>query len=36
MQSRHILKQLKNVFPKLNYDAKKGQNGRIAVIGGSF
>ena len=36
MKTRNILKQLKNVFPQLSHDARKGENGRMAVIGGSF
>lgn len=31
-----LIKRLKNVFPDLNNHAKKGENGRIAVVGGSF
>jgi NAD(P)H-hydrate repair Nnr-like enzyme with NAD(P)H-hydrate dehydratase domain len=36
MHSKIILKKMKNVFPKLCHENKKGENGRIAVIGGSF
>lgn len=36
MQSKLILKKLKSVFPQLCHGARKGENGRVAVIGGSF
>lgn len=32
----NILKKLKDVFPDLSKRSKKGENGRIAVVGGSF
>lgn len=31
-----LIKTLRQVFPPLNSQSYKGQNGRIAVIGGSF
>jgi ATP-dependent NAD(P)H-hydrate dehydratase len=34
--SQLILKRLQKVFPVLKEDNRKGDNGRIGVIGGSF
>jgi NAD(P)H-hydrate repair Nnr-like enzyme with NAD(P)H-hydrate dehydratase domain len=34
--TKQLLPLLKSVFPPLLATSKKGDNGRIAVIGGSF
>jgi NAD(P)H-hydrate repair Nnr-like enzyme with NAD(P)H-hydrate dehydratase domain len=34
--SKEIMKLISKVFPPLLPTSKKGDNGRIAVIGGSF
>jgi NAD(P)H-hydrate repair Nnr-like enzyme with NAD(P)H-hydrate dehydratase domain len=34
--SFELMNRLKDVFPPLHNKSHKGQNGRIAVIGGSF
>lgn len=33
---QQLIKRLKGVFPDLGHRSKKGENGRIAVVGGSF
>jgi ATP-dependent NAD(P)H-hydrate dehydratase len=34
--TQQLLRRLKGVFPDLSQRTKKGENGRIAVVGGSF
>lgn len=34
--TQQLLRRLKGVFPDLGQRTKKGENGRIAVVGGSF
>jgi ATP-dependent NAD(P)H-hydrate dehydratase len=34
--TQQLLKRLKGCFPDLSHRTKKGENGRIAVVGGSF
>lgn len=34
--TQQLLKRMKLTFPDLNNRTKKGENGRIAVVGGSF
>lgn len=34
--SKELIRSLKGVFPVLTSKAHKGQNGRVAIIGGSF
>lgn len=36
MKTKDLLPILKNSFPPLKYDSRKGENGRVGVIGGSF
>jgi NAD(P)H-hydrate repair Nnr-like enzyme with NAD(P)H-hydrate dehydratase domain len=36
LATKEIIPILRNVFPQLKSTSKKGDNGRIAVIGGSF
>jgi ATP-dependent NAD(P)H-hydrate dehydratase len=36
LMSLEILKKLTQIFPKLSEKSTKGNNGRIAVIGGSY
>lgn len=36
LATQQLLKRMKLAFPDLNKKTKKGENGRIAVVGGSF
>jgi len=36
LKTKDILPILAKTFPPLNSNSKKGENGRVAVIGGSF
>lgn len=36
LKTKDLLPMLRNSFPQLRYDSKKGENGRVGVIGGSF
>lgn len=36
LKTKDLLPILTKTFPPLSFDLKKGQNGRVGVIGGSF
>ena len=36
METQQLFARIKSIFPPLQEEAKKGQNGKIGVIGGSY
>lgn len=36
METQELFAKIKSIFPSLEEDSKKGQNGKIAVVGGSY
>jgi ATP-dependent NAD(P)H-hydrate dehydratase len=36
METQELFAKIKSIFPSLAEDSKKGQNGKVAVVGGSY